>query len=92
MQGRQVEEDPDDFGTQGQRHRVRKEKEERSRRSMSNPVCLLKSIANAVANSLSRSTGCDFIPADTSVDSVEAVPCAGARSWVPRGIRSESEE
>ncbi|KAJ5315154.1 hypothetical protein N7476_005461 [Penicillium atrosanguineum] len=36
--GQQIEEDPDDFGTQGQRHRVKKEKEERSRRSMSDPV------------------------------------------------------
>ncbi|KAJ5121987.1 hypothetical protein N7526_008924 [Penicillium atrosanguineum] len=38
QEGQQIEEDPDDFGTQGQRHRVKKEKEERSRRSMSDPV------------------------------------------------------
>ncbi|KAJ6119408.1 hypothetical protein N7523_003688 [Penicillium sp. IBT 18751x] len=33
QEGRQIEEDPDDFGTQGQRHRVKKEREERSRRT-----------------------------------------------------------
>ena len=33
-QGRQVEEDADDFGTQGKKHRVRREKEEKSRKSM----------------------------------------------------------
>ncbi|GLI77478.1 hypothetical protein PoHVEF18_005768 [Penicillium ochrochloron] len=34
QEGRQIEEDPDDFGTQGKKHRVKKEKEERSRKSM----------------------------------------------------------
>ncbi|KAJ5157165.1 uncharacterized protein N7482_008265 [Penicillium canariense] len=33
QEGRQVEEDPDDFGTQGKKHRVRKEREERSRKT-----------------------------------------------------------
>ncbi|OQD75094.1 hypothetical protein PENDEC_c008G00131 [Penicillium decumbens] len=33
QEGRQIEEDPDDFGTQGHRNRVRKEKEERSRKT-----------------------------------------------------------
>jgi hypothetical protein len=34
LQGQQIEEDPDDFGTQGKKHRVKKEKEERSRKSI----------------------------------------------------------
>ncbi|KAJ5586896.1 uncharacterized protein N7459_002661 [Penicillium hispanicum] len=33
QEGRQVEEDPEDFGTQGKTHRVRKEKEEKSRKT-----------------------------------------------------------
>ncbi|KAF3394686.1 RNA polymerase I-specific transcription initiation factor rrn7 [Penicillium rolfsii] len=33
QEGRQIEEDPDDFGTQGKKHRVKKEKEERSRKT-----------------------------------------------------------
>jgi hypothetical protein len=47
LQGQQIEEDPDDFGTQGQRHRVKKEKEERSRRSMPGPVHWPDPISNA---------------------------------------------
>ncbi|KAJ5629139.1 hypothetical protein N7528_002796 [Penicillium herquei] len=33
QEGRQIEEDPDDFGTQGRTHRVKHEKEERSRKT-----------------------------------------------------------
>ncbi|OQE14333.1 hypothetical protein PENSTE_c036G04491 [Penicillium steckii] len=33
QEGRQVEDDPDDFGMQGKKHRVRKEKEEASRKT-----------------------------------------------------------
>ncbi|KAJ5678806.1 hypothetical protein N7462_007050 [Penicillium macrosclerotiorum] len=33
QEGRQIEEDPDDFGTQGKKYRVRKEKEERARKT-----------------------------------------------------------
>ncbi|KAJ5444258.1 uncharacterized protein N7458_008130 [Penicillium daleae] len=33
QEGRQIEEDPDDFGTQGKKHRVKKDKEERSQKT-----------------------------------------------------------
>lgn len=35
LQGRQVEEDPEDFGTQGRTHRVKKDVIEKGRKSLS---------------------------------------------------------
>lgn len=79
---------------QGKKHKVRKEKEEASRKSMSEAMYLMKSLhgiraSTNASQSISRPVGIHALSTDLPVDIVEAMPCSRHRPWISRTIRGE---
>lgn len=75
-QGVQVEEDPEDFGTQGKTHRVKKVATEKSKKSMLAQTPSLTVLADAEI-SISRPAGIHALPADLPADPLETMSRLG---------------